>query len=114
MRLYIIISIIIIINQFKLRSSLSYCRRLTMSCATHTLRIIRKQPKYLITHRRTNDNVKFTSRDILNKLLQLKFFIQEKIRYSEITIFFANTEIREPQSGADCKTINLFIYFQFI
>ena len=46
----------------------------------------RKQPKYLITHTRTNNTVKFTSRDILNKLLQLKLFIQEKIPDLEITI----------------------------
>ena len=46
------------------------------------LPIIRKQPKYLII----NDAVKFTSRDILNKLLQLKSFIQEKLPDVEITI----------------------------
>ena len=37
----------------------------------HTLPIIQKQVKYLIIHSETNDAVKFTSRDILNKLLQL-------------------------------------------
>ena len=43
----------------------------------HALPIIRKQPKYLIIHAGTNDAVKFTSRDILIKLLQLKSFFQE-------------------------------------
>ena len=37
----------------------------TTSCAT----ITRKQPKFLIIHSGTNNVVKFTSRDILNKLL---------------------------------------------
>ena len=45
----------------------------------HALPIIRKQPKYLIIHAETNDAVKFTSRDIVNKLLQLKFFFSGKI-----------------------------------
>ena len=45
----------------------------------HALPIIWKQPKYIIIHAGTNDTVKFTSRDILNKLLQLKSFIQEKL-----------------------------------
>ena len=45
----------------------------------HALPIIRKQPKYLIIYAGTNDAVKFTSRDILNKMLQLKSFIQEKL-----------------------------------
>ena len=44
----------------------------------HALRITWKEAKYLIIHARINDTVKFTSRDILNKLLQLKFFILEK------------------------------------
>ena len=52
----------------------------------HALPIIRKQPKYLIIHTRTNDAVKFTPRDILNKLLQLKSFIQEKLPDAEIII----------------------------
>ena len=48
--------------------------------------MIRKQPKYTIIHAGTKDAVKFTSRDILNKLLQLKSFIQEKLPDAEITI----------------------------
>ena len=50
----------------------------------HALPIIRKQPKYIIIHTGTNDAVKFTSRDILNKLLQVKSFIQEKLPDAEI------------------------------
>ena len=52
----------------------------------HALPIIRKQPKYIIIHAGTNDAVKITSRDILNKLFQLKSFIQEKLPDAEITI----------------------------
>ena len=52
----------------------------------HALPIIRKQPKYLIVHAGTNDAINFTPRDILNKLFQLKSFIQEKLPDAEITI----------------------------
>ena len=52
----------------------------------HALPIIRKQPKYLIIHAATNDAVKFTSRAILNKLLQLKSFVQEKLPGAEIIV----------------------------
>ena len=48
--------------------------------------MIRKQPKYLIIHAGTNHAVKFTSRDILNKLPPLKSFIHEKLPNAEITI----------------------------
>ena len=50
------------------------------------LPINRKQPKYIIIHAGTNDAVKFTSRDILNKLLRLKSLIQGKLPDAEITI----------------------------
>ena len=52
----------------------------------HPLPITRKQPKYLIIHAGTNYAVKFTSRDILYKLLKLKSFIQEKLPDAEIII----------------------------
>ena len=52
----------------------------------HALLIIRKQPKYLVILAGTKDAVKFTSRDILNKLLQLKSFIQEKLSDAEIIV----------------------------
>ena len=38
-------------------------------------------------HAGTDDTVKLTSRNILNKLLQLKSFIQEKLPDVEIIIF---------------------------
>ena len=44
----------------------------------YALPIIWKQPKFLVIHMGNNHAVKFTSRDILNKLLQVKSFIQEK------------------------------------
>ena len=50
------------------------------------LPIIQRQPKYLIIYAGTNDPVKFASRDSLNKLLQLKSFIQEKLSDAEITV----------------------------
>ena len=46
-----------------------------------------KQPKPVIIHAGTNNAVKFTSRDILNKLLKLKPFIQEKLSDAEMIIF---------------------------
>ena len=49
------------------------------------LPVISKQPKYLI-HTGTDDALKFTSRDVLNKLFQLKAFIQENLPVAEITI----------------------------
>ena len=52
----------------------------------HALPTIQTQLKFLIIHAGTNDTVKFTSRDILNRLLQLKTFIQEKLPDKEITI----------------------------
>ena len=62
--------------------SVNNLQQLTTSFATYHP----KQPKYLIIHVRTNDAVKFTSRDIFNKLLQLKSFNQEKLPGAEITI----------------------------
>ena len=58
--------------------------RLEGSPEQHALPIISQQPKFLIIHTGTNDAVKFTSRDILNKLLQLKLSIQEKLLDTEI------------------------------
>ena len=44
------------------------------------------QAAKIFIHAGTNDAVKFTSRDILNKLLQLKSFIQEKLPDAEIIV----------------------------
>lgn len=52
----------------------------------HALLIICKQPKFLIIHVRTNNAVKLPSRDNVNKLLQLKCFIQENLSDAKITI----------------------------
>ena len=62
----------------------------------HALPVIRKQPKYLIVHAGTNDAINFTPRDILNKLLQLKSFIQVKLPDAEITI---STPKLRPDNG---------------
>ena len=67
----------------------------------HALPIIRKQPKYLIIHAGTNNTVKFTS-DVLNKLLQLKSFIQEKLSDAEITI---STPTMRPGNGKAALTV---------
>ena len=64
----------------------------------HALPIIWKQPKYLIIHAGVSNAVKFTSRDILNKLLQLKFFIQD----AEITI---STPTLRSDSGKTALTL---------
>ena len=68
----------------------------------HALPIIRKQPKYLIIHAGTNDAVKFTSRDILNKFLQLKCFIHEKLPDAEITI---STSTLRSDNGKAAQTV---------
>ena len=52
----------------------------------HAQHIIWKHPKSLIIPAGTNDAIHFASRDILNKSLQLKSFIQEKLADAEITI----------------------------
>ena len=49
------------------------------------LPVISKQPKYLI-HTGTDDALRFTTRDILNKFFQLKAFIQEILPAADITI----------------------------
>ena len=69
----------------------------------HALPIIQKQPKYLIIHAGTNDAVKFTSRDILNKLLQLKSFIQQKLLDAEITI---STPTLKSDNGKAALTVS--------
>ena len=71
----------------------------------HALPIIRKQPKYIIIHAGTNDAVKFKSSDILNKLLQLKSFIQEKLPDAEITILHQHRD-QTVVKRADGKIIN--------
>ena len=74
--------VIEMINQLRLECSLEL---LSTTYDMHYLSSKSSQ-KSLIIHARTNDAVKFTSRDILNKLLQLKSFIQEKLPDAEITI----------------------------
>ena len=64
--------------------------RATVDYLQHHVLHIQKQPKYLIIHAGTNDAVKSTSTDILNKLLQLKSFIQEKLPDAENN-FYTNT-----------------------
>ena len=52
----------------------------------HVLPTIWKQPKPLVIHAGTKDAVKFISGDILNKLLQFKSVIQEKLPNAKITM----------------------------
>ena len=68
----------------------------------HALPIIWKQPKYLMIHAGISDAVKCTSRDILNKLLQLKFLIQENLPDAEITI---STPTLRSDSGKTALTL---------
>ena len=72
----------------------------------HALPIVRKQPKYLIIHAGTNDAVKLTSRDILNKLLQLKSFIQDKLPDAEIIV---STPTLRSDNGKAALTIRQLI-----
>ena len=61
-----------------------------------------KQPKYLSIHAGTKDAAKFTSRDVLNKLLQLKSFIQEKLPDAEVTI---STPTLRSDNGKVAQTV---------
>ena len=76
--------------------------QLRLESTTSSLPIIWKQPKSLFVHAVTNNAVKFTLRDILNKLLQLKSFIQEKPPDAEITIF---TPTLRSDSGKAALTV---------
>ena len=67
----------------------------------HTVLINRKQPMFLIAHAGTNNTFKFVTRDILNKLLQLKSFIQKKLPDAEITI---STPILRSDNGKAALT----------
>ena len=74
----------------------------------HALPIIRKKPKSLIIHAGTNA-VKFTSRDILNKLLQLKSFIQEKLPDAEIKISTPALRSENGKAALTVTQINIFL-----
>ena len=85
------------INQLKLESfpellTTTYNIMRCLSFDIITYPSITYQPKSLLIHAGTNDAVKFISIDILNKLLQLKSFIQEKLRDNNL---YTNTEIRQ-------------------
>ena len=68
----------------------------------YALPIIRKLPKSLTIYAGTNNGVKFTSRDVLNKLLQLKSFIQKKLPYAEIII---STPTLRSENGKAALTV---------
>ena len=48
--------------------------------------LIRKLPDYIILHIRTNDALDNTSREILDKILKLKRFIQKELPKCKIAI----------------------------
>ena len=51
----------------------------------HIHPILRKNPKQIIAHIRTNDAIRSTSREILDKLLKLRTLIQETLLETEVT-----------------------------
>ena len=61
-----------------------FLQPLSRSCNTMPS-IIRKKPKFIILHAGANDVVRATSTIFLNKLLQLKAFINEMLPETEIT-----------------------------
>ena len=86
-------------RSFKVRK---FARATVDDLRHYALPITWMQPKYLIIHAGTNDAVKFTSRDILNKLLQLKSFMQEKLLNAKITI---STPILISDNGKAALTV---------
>ena len=59
----------------------------------HFIRLLQKEPSYIIVHAGTNDPYHSTSREILNKLLDFKSLIQEKL--PDCSIFFLSSDKRK-------------------
>ena len=65
--------------------------------------LLRKLPDYIILHIGTNDAVNNTSREILDKILKLKTYIQKKLPKCQITI---STPIKRNDHGKASLTIS--------
>ena len=74
-----------------LRLEIFLARRL-MICITISFRYSKKKPSHIIVHAGTNDAYHSTSREILNKLLNFKSFIQEK--FPDCKVFILTPTLR--------------------
>ena len=78
-------------------------------CATvddlnhHIILLLQKKPSHIIVHVVTNDAYHSTPREILNKLLNFKSLIQEKLRDCEVLI---STPTLRSDNGKAMLTIN--------
>ena len=71
----------------------------------HVYPILRKKPKHIIVHIRTNDATRSTSREIFGKLLKLKTLIKETLPETEVT--FSTPTIRSDNGKAALTVRNL-------
>ena len=71
----------------------------------HVYPILRKKPKHIIVHIRTNDATRSTSREIFDKLLKLKTLIKETLPETEVT--FSTPTIRSDNGKAALTVRNL-------
>ena len=65
--------------------------------------LLRKLPDYIILHIGTNDAVNNTSREILDKILKLKTYVQKQLLKCQITI---STPIKQSDHGKASLTIS--------
>ena len=64
----------------------------------HLIPIIKKKPSYLILHVGTNDATKSSSRDILNKLLNLKMQVTQEL--PDCKVFISTPTLRSDNGKA--------------
>ena len=61
--------------------------------------IVRKKPRHLIIHARTNDAKRFTSRKTLNQLLNLKRFVSEQVPDCKVIISTPTVRSDDEKAG---------------
>ena len=72
----------------------------TMEDMWHNLMpLFRKKPSHLIIHAGTNDAKRFTSREILDKLLDLKEFVNEQVPYCKVIILTPTVRSADGKAG---------------
>ena len=64
----------------------------------HFIPLLQKKPSHIIVHARANDAYHSTSREILNKLLDFKSLIQEKL--PDFSIYFDTPTLRSDKTKA--------------
>ena len=69
----------------------------------HIILLLQKRPSHIIVHAGTNDTYHSTSREILNKLLNFKSLIQEKL--TDCKVFISTPALRS-DSGKATLTVN--------